>query len=38
MKLHVFVCASPLYPQDRQRDEALHVEYLEQQLGHYPEE
>ena len=38
MKLHVFVCASPLYSQNRQRDEALHVEYLEQQLVHYPAE
>lgn len=37
MKLHVFVCASPLYPQDKQRDEALHVEYLEHQINHCPE-
>jgi hypothetical protein len=32
MTLHVFLCASPLYPQDRQRDEALHVEYLDRQI------
>ena len=37
MKLHAFICASPLYPDDKHRDEALHVEYLEQQLAHYPE-
>ena len=37
MKLHVFICASPLYPQDAQRDEALHAEYLDQQIRHYPE-
>ena len=36
MKLHVFICASPLYPDDQQRDEALHVEYLEQHLAHSP--
>ena len=34
MKLHVFICASPLYPHDQQRDEALHVEYLDQHLAH----
>ena len=37
MKLHVFICASPLYPHDQQRDEALHVWYLDQHLAHFPE-
>lgn len=32
MTLHVFLCASPLYPQDTRRDEALHVEYLDRQI------
>jgi len=36
MKLHCFVCASPLYPADQQRDEGLHVRYLEAQLETYP--
>lgn len=38
MKLHVFVCASPLYPQDKHRDEALHVEYVERQINHCPQD
>jgi hypothetical protein len=38
MKLHVFACASLLFPQDKPRDEALHVEYLEQQINHCHEE
>lgn len=36
MKLHVFICASPLYPQDKQRDEALHIKYLERLINQCP--
>jgi hypothetical protein len=38
MKLHVFLCASPLYPEDRQRDESLHVDYLDHHVKHYPQD
>jgi hypothetical protein len=32
MKLHCFVCASPLYPDDRARDERLHSYYAQAQI------
>jgi hypothetical protein len=32
MKLHCFVCASPLFPDNWERDEALHVRYLQAQV------
>ena len=36
MRLHSFVCASPLYPDDRSRDEALHAEYFKANAQAYP--
>ncbi len=38
MKLHVFVCASPLFPQDPEQDELLHGKYLRIHLEHLPSE
>lgn len=38
MKLHCFVCASPLFPDDKSRDEALHLHYLRRILETVPAE
>lgn len=38
MKLHGFICASPLYPDELSRDEALHLEYMAHQVQRVPEE
>lgn len=38
MKLHCFVCASPLFPEDKDRDERLHVHYLRSVLETLPSE
>ena len=33
MKLHCFVCASPLFPDDSARDQKVHLYYLEQNIA-----
>lgn len=38
MKLHCFVCASPLFPDDKKRDDTLHVHYLRSVLETVPAE
>lgn len=36
MKLHGFICASQLYPNDKPKDEAIHVKYFTAAVQDYP--
>lgn len=38
MRLHWFICASPFYRDDPDRDETLHLSYLHEQMKSFPQD